>query len=102
MAITKAAFAEHLVNELRLNKREAKQLVELFFEDMKEALEQGEPIKISRFGTFGLRDKGSRPGRNPKTGEAVPISARRIVAFKASKKLKAQVARSMMGYREQA
>lgn len=101
MAITKAEFAEHLVNELGFNKREAKQLVELFFEDLKEALEQGEPIKISGFGTFGLRDKSSRPGRNPKTGEAVPVTARRIVAFKAGKKLKAQVGRSM-GYREQA
>jgi len=91
MTLSKAAFAEHLFNEMGLNKQEARELVDLFFKDMKETLEQGEPIKLSGFGSFDLRDKDSRPGRNPQTGEAVPISARRIVSFKAAKKLKLQV-----------
>jgi integration host factor subunit alpha len=95
MALTKADFAEYLFDELGLNKREAKDMVELFFEDIKETLEQGEPVKLSGFGNFGLRDKGSRPGRNPKTHEAIPITARRVVTFKASHKLKAHVDQSM-------
>ena len=66
MALTKADFAENLFNELGFNKREAKDIVELFFEEIKRILEQGEPVKISGFGNFALRDKVSRPGRNPK------------------------------------
>lgn len=95
MSLTKSTFTEHLYNELGLNKREARELVELFFEDMKEALEQGEPIRLSGFGRFDLRDKGNRPGRNPKTGEKVPITARRVVKFKAGKKLKQKVGNTM-------
>ena len=91
MALTKADFAEHLFDELGLKKRNAKDMVELFFEDIKETLEHGEPVKLSGFGNFELRDKGSRPGRNPKTREAVAITARRVVTFKASLKLKAHV-----------
>lgn len=91
MAITKADLAEALFNELGLNKREAKEFVELFFEKVREALENGEPVKLSGFGNFGLRAKSSRPGRNPKTGEEIPISARRVVTFRASQKLKQRV-----------
>ncbi|MEQ1528667.1 MAG: integration host factor subunit alpha [Methylococcales bacterium] len=91
MALTKADFAEKLFDELGLNKREAKDMVELFFEEIKDALEHGEQVKISGFGKFDLRDKSSRPGRNPKTGEEIPITARRVVTFRAGQKLKARV-----------
>jgi integration host factor subunit alpha len=91
MALTKADFAGHLFDELGLNKREAKDMVELFFEEIKRTLEQGQPVKISGFGNLALRDKVGRPGRNPKTGEEIPITARRVVTFRASQKLKAIV-----------
>jgi len=91
MALTKADFAGHLFDELGLNKREAKDMVELFFEEIKRTLEQGQPVKISGFGNLALRDKVGRPGRNPKTGEEIPITARRVVTFRASQKLKANV-----------
>ena len=91
MAVTKADFAERLFDELGLNKREAKEMVELFFEEIKTSLEKGEQVKISGFGKFELRDKNSRPGRNPKTGEEIPISARRVVTFRTGQKLKARV-----------
>lgn len=91
MALTKAEISEQLYNELGLNKREAKVLVDLFFEGIKTDLAQGRPVKLSRFGNFGLIDKGIRPGRNPKTGEEVAITARRVVTFKAGQKLKARV-----------
>ena len=91
MALTKADFAGHLFDGLGLNKREAKEMVELFFEEIKGTLEQGEPVKISGFGKFELRDKTSRPGRNPKTGVEIPITARRVVTFRASQKLKAHL-----------
>lgn len=90
-ALTKADLALHLFNVLGLNKREAKELVELFFEEIRSALEQGEMVKLSGFGNFNLRDKGERPGRNPKTGEEIPIQARRVVTFKAGHKLKSRV-----------
>lgn len=92
MAITKADLANALFNELGLNKREAKEFVELFFEKIRSALEEGSSVKLSGFGNFGVRKKNSRPGRNPKTGEEIPISARRVVTFKASQKLKDRVA----------
>ncbi len=91
MALTKANFAEGLFDELGLNKREAKYMVELFFEEIKSSLEQGQQVKISGFGKFELRDKNSRPGRNPKTGEEIPITARRVVTFRSGQKLKARV-----------
>ncbi|MBF6650821.1 MULTISPECIES: integration host factor subunit alpha [Methylobacter] len=91
MALTKADFAERLFDELGLNKREAKEMVELFFEEIKGSLENGEQVKISGFGKFELRDKNSRPGRNPKTGEEIPITARRVVTFRSGQKLKARV-----------
>jgi len=91
MALTKADMAENLFEELGLNKREAKELVELFFEEVRVALEQGHEVKLSGFGNFILRDKNQRPGRNPKTGEEIPISARRVVTFRPGQKLKARV-----------
>ncbi len=94
MAVTKADLAETLFNELGLNKREAKEFVELFFEKLRVSLEDGTSVKLSGFGNFGVRDKSSRPGRNPKTGEEIPISARRVVTFKASQKLKDRVAKN--------
>ena len=91
MALTKADFAERLFDELGLNKREAKEMVELFFEEIKGSLENGEQVKISGFGKFELHDKRSRPGRNPKTGEEIPITARRVVTYRSGQKLKARV-----------
>ena len=77
--------------ELGLNKREAKELVEMFFEEVRCALEDGDQVKLSGFGNFDLRDKNERPGRNPKTGEEIPITARRVVTFRPGQKLKARV-----------
>src|SRR3989337_1266175 len=91
MALTKADLAESLFNELGLNKREAKEFVELFFEKIRAALAEGRQVKLSGFGNFALRQKNSRPGRNPKTGEEIPITARRVVTFRASHKLKERV-----------
>lgn len=91
MALTKADLAERLFEELGLNKREAKELVEVFFEEIRLALESGEQVKLSGFGNFDLRDKNERPGRNPKTGKEIPISARRVVTFRPGQKLKARV-----------
>ena len=89
--LTKAELAEMLFDQVGLNKREAKDMVETFFEEISAALVRGESVKLSGFGNFLLRDKPQRPGRNPKTGEAIPISARRVVTFHASQKLKAQI-----------
>ncbi|MFA5530344.1 MAG: integration host factor subunit alpha [Thiohalomonadaceae bacterium] len=91
MALTKAEMAEKLFEELGLNKREAKDLVELFFEEIRSALERGEQVKLSGFGNFDVRNKSQRPGRNPKTGEEIPITARRVVTFRPGQKLKARV-----------
>ncbi len=91
MALTKADMVEHLFEELGLNKREAKDMVEMFFEEIRQALERGEQVKLSGFGNFDLREKRQRPGRNPKTGEEIPISARRVVTFRPGQKLKARV-----------
>ena len=90
-ALTKADLAEMLYEELGFNKREAKELVELFFEEIRASLESNECVKLSGFGNFDLRDKTQRPGRNPKTGEEIPISARRVVTFRPGQKLKAKV-----------
>ena len=91
MTLTKANFADSLFDELGIDRREAKVLVELFFEEIKSSLEQGKPVKISGFGKFELRDKTGRPGRNPKTGEEIPIAARRVATFRSGHKLKARV-----------
>jgi integration host factor subunit alpha len=89
--LTKAELAEMLFDKVGLNKREAKDMVDSFFEIMRIALSEGESVKLSGFGNFQLRDKPQRPGRNPKTGEEIPITARRVVTFHASQKLKAMV-----------
>lgn len=91
MALTKAEMAEHLFEKLGINKRDAKELVETFFEEVREALETGEQVKLSGFGNFDLRQKDERPGRNPKTGEDIPIKARRVVTFRPGQKLKSRV-----------
>ena len=90
-ALTKAKIAEKVYDMIGLNKREGKELIEVFFEEIKESLSQGQQVKLSGFGNFDLRDKGERPGRNPKTGEAIPIQARRVVTFHAGQKLKGRV-----------
>lgn len=90
-ALTKADLAEMLYEDLGLNKREAKEIVEMFFEEIRTALENNQQVKLSGFGNFDLRDKSTRPGRNPKTGEEIPITARRVVTFKPGQKLKARV-----------
>lgn len=91
MTVTKAELAESLYEEIGLNKREAREVVELFFNEIIGSLIENEPVKLSGFGNFELRDKRERPGRNPKTGEEIPISARRVVTFRPSQKLKAKV-----------
>jgi integration host factor subunit alpha len=91
MALTKADFAAQLLDELGLSKSMAKDLIELFFEEIKATLEHAESVKISGFGKFELRDKVARPGRNPKTGEEIPITARRVVTFKPGTSLKAKI-----------
>jgi integration host factor subunit alpha len=89
--LTKAELADMLFEKVGLNKREAKDMVETFFEEIRNALEKGDTVKLSGFGNFQCREKPKRPGRNPKTGEEMPISARRVVTFHASQKLKAMV-----------
>ncbi|NIH12303.1 MAG: integration host factor subunit alpha [Serratia symbiotica] len=91
MALTKAEMSEYLFEKLGLSKRDAKDLVELFFEEVRRALESGEQVKLSGFGNFDLRDKNQRPGRNPKTGEDIPITGRRVVTFRSGQKLKSRV-----------
>lgn len=92
MSLTKAELANSLCDTLGLSKSEAKDLVDNFFEQICLALEQGETVKLSGFGNFELKDKNARPGRNPKTGEEVTISPRRVVTFKQGQKLKAIMA----------
>ena len=90
-ALTKADLAEELFIQVGVNKREAKSLIDQLFEEIRSSLESGWQVKLSGFGNFNLRDKKQRPGRNPKTGEEIPVSARRVVTFKASQKLKEMV-----------
>lgn len=95
-ALTKADLAEQLNDKLGLNKKDSKQLVEAFFEEIKAAFERGERVKISGFGNFELHDKPQRPGRNPKTGESVSIAPRRVVTFKASRQLKHNLTQTLL------
>ncbi|MFZ9298853.1 MAG: integration host factor subunit alpha [Hylemonella sp.] len=90
-ALTKAQLAELLFERIGLNKREAKDMVDAFFELIVDQLIDGRDVKISGFGNFQIRTKAPRPGRNPRTGEAIPIGARRVVTFHASHKLKEQI-----------
>lgn len=91
MALTKADIAEQITEKLGLNKRESKELVETFFEEVSAILISGEEVKLSGFGNFNLRDKKARPGRNPKTGKAAEITARRVVTFRAGQKLRQEI-----------
>lgn len=97
MTLTKAELADLLFENVGFNKREAKDMVESFFDEVRAALENGRGVKLSSFGNFQLRDKPQRPGRNPKTGEEIPISARRVVTFHASQKLKSMVEQHFHG-----
>jgi integration host factor subunit alpha len=90
-ALTKADLAQRICDDLGLNKREARLVVDLFFETLRAALAGGDPVKLSGFGNFNLREKNERPGRNPKTGQEIPISARRVVTFRAGQRLKRRV-----------
>lgn len=90
-ALSKAMIAETLCAELDLAKHDAKEMVEQFFEVLRHALEHGQHVKLSGFGNFNLRDKPKRPGRNPKTGEEIPVEARRVVTFKPGLKLKTKI-----------
>ena len=92
-ALSKAIIADTLSNEVSISKSEAKELVEFFFEDIKKGLENGQHVKLSGFGNFILRNKASRPGRNPKTGEEIPVQERRVVTFKSGLKLKSKIER---------
>ena len=96
MTLTKAELAELLFQKVGLNRREAQDMVETFFEAIRVQLEQSESVKLSGFGNFLLRDKPQRPGRNPKTGEEIPIAARRVVTFHPSPKLKEIVEKTIM------
>lgn len=89
--LTKAEMAQLLCAELGVNKREARQIVESFFDHMRAALARGEGVKLSGFGNFNLRQKNQRPDRNPKSGEEIPITARRVVTFKPGQQLKRSV-----------
>ncbi len=100
MALTKAELADLLFENVGLNKREAKDMVESFYEEIRVALQNGEGVKLSGFGNFQLRAKPQRPGRNPKTGEEIPITARRVVTFHASQKLKTLVEKNYHGKQE--
>jgi len=89
--LTKAELAELLFDQLGLNKRESKDMVEAFFEIVHVHLVEGQDVKLSGFGNFNIRRKAPRPGRNPRTGESIPIKARNVVTFHASHKLKSVV-----------
>ena len=91
MALTKADLAERLYEELRFSNRESKDIVEAFFEELCTVLEAGESVRLSGFGKFDFRVKKERPGRNPKTGVEIPITARRVVTFRAGQKLRTRV-----------
>ncbi len=91
MTLTKADLAKYLDEEIGLTNREAKEIVELFFQYISDSLIKGQQVKISGFGNFTLHDKKERPGRNPRTGEEVPVTARRVVTFHTGQKLKARV-----------
>lgn len=90
-ALTKAHLADLLFDQIGLNKRESKDMLDSFFDLISDNLVEGQDVKISGFGNFQIRTKAPRPGRNPRTGESIPIEARRVVTFHASHKLKEQI-----------
>jgi integration host factor subunit alpha len=91
MSLTKADIVERVYKEAGFSKKEAADLVDLVFKVIKDTLAKGEKVKISGFGNFSIRDKATRVGRNPQTGEAMDISARRVLTFKPSQVLKEDV-----------
>lgn len=91
MALTKIEIADVLVAKCGFDRLQAKQFIDQFFEEIRRSLAAGEEVKLSGFGNFQLREKKARPGRNPKTGEEVCISARRVVTFKAGQKMRQRV-----------
>jgi integration host factor subunit alpha len=91
MVLTKAEISENLFEKLQLTKKESKKFVDFFFEEVRKSLEKGEDVKLSGFGNFQIKNKKARPGRNPRTGESVIITARRVVTFKAGQKLKGTI-----------
>ncbi|MBT4963772.1 MAG: integration host factor subunit alpha [Francisellaceae bacterium] len=92
MTLTKSEIIDNLCDEYILSRKDAKGLVDDIFERVRESLEDGDGVKITNLGNFDIRNKSSRPGRNPKTGEIIPVSARRVVTFKAGQNLKAAIA----------
>lgn len=90
-ALTKADMVDQLTIRLRLTRQQARKLVDGFFEEISQSLADGKEVKLSGFGNFELKDKKSRPGRNPKTGESIPVEARRVVTFKSGQKLRGWV-----------
>lgn len=91
MTLTKLDLAQTIIDGIGLNNREAKEMIEAFFGEISASLEAGEEVKLTGFGVFSLRDKPERPGRNPKTGEEIPIAARRVVTFHPSARIKEMV-----------
>ncbi|MDP8034300.1 integration host factor subunit alpha [Pasteurella atlantica] len=91
MTLTKIEMIEHIIKQLELDKKTAREFVEQFFEEIRVALEKGDEVKLSGFGNFRVREKEARPGRNPRTREPVAVSARRVVTFKPSQKLKDRI-----------
>ncbi|QCI15822.1 integration host factor subunit alpha [Buchnera aphidicola] len=91
MVLTKSEILENLFEKLQLTKQELKKFVDFFFEEVRKSLEKGEDVKLSGFGNFQIKNKKARPGRNPKTGENILITARRVVTFKAGRKLKSRI-----------
>lgn len=89
--LTKADMVQHLTIRLRMSRQDARLLVDKFFDELSQTLASGTEVKLSGFGNFELKDKKSRPGRNPKTGEVVPVKARRVVTFKAGQKLRGEI-----------
>ena len=90
-ALTKADMIDRLTIRLRITRQDARKIVDKFFEEISQSLADGKEVKISGFGNFELKDKKSRPGRNPKTGESVPVKARRVVTFKAGQKFRTRI-----------
>jgi integration host factor subunit alpha len=99
-ALTKAQLAELLFDQIGLNKRESKDMIDAFFDLISQKLVDGEDVKISGFGNFQIRTKAPRPGRNPRTGQSIPIQARRVVTFHASHKLKEHIQGTLGGTSE--
>jgi integration host factor subunit alpha len=89
--MTKADLVERIFEKIGLSKKEAQEIIEILFDTMKQTFVEGESVKISGFGTFNVRQKSSRRGRNPKTGEDLEITPRRVITFRASNQLKASM-----------